>query len=396
MPDLLDENGLTIQSLTEIIAELEAGMKAIYGDDINVDADSPDGQMINLFSQACIDIREVIEDIYTSMDPDQASGVVLDQRVALNGIMRNGGTYTIAPVEITVDRAVSLIGLDTLSDALEADFPANVYTVKDDAGTQFVLLDSVNIAAAGTDTYDFRAVNIGAVLVEVGTITTPVTVIAGVTTIANASAASTQGVDEESDTALKIRRRKSTAISSIGYLDSIESNILALDGVTACVVDENVTNITDANGTPAHYIWVIVEGGDDDEIAEAIYATKSSGSGMRGDTVVAVARPNSRTIDISFDRPADENLHIRFNVVEKNGGVIDTDNLASLIVENIIYNVGDSASGDDITAYVKSVNTNYRVTGMEVSANGSSWYEVVAPTAVNYKFVLSTARITIT
>jgi hypothetical protein len=57
--------------------------------------------------------------------------------------------------------------------------------------------------------------------------------------------------------------------------------------------------------------------------------------------------------------------------------------------------VGDTASGDDITAYVKSVNTNYRVTGMEVSANGSSWYEVVAPTAVNYKFVLSTARITI-
>jgi hypothetical protein len=260
---------------------------------------------------------------------------------------------------------------------------------------QFVLLASVNIAAAGTDTYNFRAVDIGAVEVDVGTITTPVTVIAGVTAIANASAASTQGVDEESNTALRIRRRKSTAIASVGYLDSIESNILALDGVTACVVDENSTNITDANGTPAHYIWVIVEGGDDDAIAEAIYATKSSGSGMRGTTVVSVARPNGRTIDISFDRPIDENLHIRFNVVEKNGGVIDTANLAALIVENIIYNVGDTASGDDITAYVKSVNTNYRVTGMEVSANGSSWYEVVAPTAVNYKFVLSTARITI-
>lgn len=396
MPDVLDENGLTIQTLTEIVANLEAGMKTIYGDDINVDPDSPDGQMINLFAQACIDLRELIEDIYTSMDPDQATGVVLDQRVAINGIMRNGGTYTIAPVEITVDRAVSLIGLDTHSADTSDLFPAGVYTVKDDAGTQFVLLDSVSIAAAGTATYDFRAVDIGAIEVEVGTITTPVTVIAGVTAIANASAASTQGVNEESDTALRIRRRKSVAIASEGYLDSIESNILALDGVTACVVDENATNVTDANGTPAHYIWVIVEGGDDDAIAEAIYATKSSGSGMRGSTVVSVPRPNSRTIDISFDRPTDENLYIRFNVVEKNGGVIDTANLAALIVENVIYNVGDSASADDITAYVKSVNTNYRVTAMEVSANGSSWYEVVAPTAVNYKFVLSTARITIT
>jgi uncharacterized phage protein gp47/JayE len=321
MPDTLDANGLTIKTLTEIVAELEAGMQTVYGTDINVDPDSPDGQMINMFAQACIDLREVIEDIYTSMDPDQATGVVLDQRVAINGIMRNGGTYTVAPVEITVDRAVSLIGLDTLSDALEADFPAGVYTVKDDAGTQFVLLDSVNIAAAGTATYDFRAVNIGAVLVEVGTITTPVTVIAGVTAIANASATSVQGVDEESDTALKIRRRKSTAIASEGYLDSIESNILALDGVTACVVDENVTNVTDANGTPAHYIWAIVEGGADADIAEAIYATKSSGSGMRGVTVVSVARPNGRTIDISFDRPTDEDLYIRFNVVEKNGEI---------------------------------------------------------------------------
>jgi uncharacterized phage protein gp47/JayE len=395
MPDVLDDTGLTIQSLTEIIDALEAGMKTIYGDDINVDADSPDGQMINLFAQACIDLRELIEDIYTSMDPDQATGVVLDQRVAINGIERNGGTYTVAPVELTVDRAVSLIGLDTLSDETSDKFPAGVYTVKDNAGTQFVLLTSVNIAAAGTATYNFRAVDIGAVEVDVGTITTPVTVIAGVTAIANASAASTQGVDEESDTALRIRRRKSTAIASEGYLDSIESNILALDGVTACVATENSTNLVDANGTPAHYIWVIVEGGDDDEIAEAIYATKSSGSGMRGTVVVSVARPNSRTIDISFDRPVDEDLYIRFNVVEKNGGVIDTANLAALIVENVVYNVGDSASGDDITAYVKSVNTNYRVTGMEVSANGSSWYEVVAPTAVNYKFVLSTARITI-
>ena len=46
------------------------------------------------------------------MDPDQAQGRVLDQRIAINGLERKGGTYTVTPVNITVDREVSLVGLD--------------------------------------------------------------------------------------------------------------------------------------------------------------------------------------------------------------------------------------------------------------------------------------------
>lgn len=54
----VSSTGLTLQTLAEIVTELETGFKAIYGVDINLDANSPDGQMINLFAQAKLDILD--------------------------------------------------------------------------------------------------------------------------------------------------------------------------------------------------------------------------------------------------------------------------------------------------------------------------------------------------
>lgn len=393
MSDILDRDGLTLKTLPTLTAELEASYKSIYGDDINVGADTPDGQAINIHAQEGIDLREVLADINDGFDPDQAAGRVLDQRVAINGIQRKGATFTTTPVTITVDRSVTLTGMDEAGESL--DIPSGVFTIKDDAGTQFVLLDSVTIAA-GAHSLSFRAAKIGAVLVSIGTITTAVTATAGVTAINNTSSVTVQGVDEESDAALKVRRERSITGASQGYTDSIEAAILALDGVTACICEENVTGSVDANGTPAHSIWVIVEGGTDSEIAAVIYAKRSAGCGMRGDTVINVLRTAGRTIAISFDRVGTENLYARFNLTLTDGGSVDTANLKTLIVENVLFDIGADASGDSITCYLKDLNAKYRITGMQLSKDGLTWAEVVSVTSPQNKFILDTARITIT
>lgn len=392
MSDILDRDGLQLKTLSEIRAELSAAYRSIYGEDINIDPDTPDGQAINIYAQASVDLRELLADIYAGFDPDQAAGRVLDQRVALNGIQRKGATFTKTPISITVDRSLTLTGMDGASESL--DIPSGVFTVKDDAGTQFVLLTTVSLSA-GTHSLLFRAAQIGAVLVSIGTITTAVTATAGVTAITNSTSITVQGVDEESDGALKVRRERSINGSAQGYTDSIEAEILSLDGVTACICEENATGITDANGTPPHSIWVIVEGGDSQEIANAIYAKRSAGCGMRGDEVVPVARTNGRTIDMSFDRAGTEDLYARFNLELIDGGTLDTDNLKTLIVENVLFNIGAEASGDQITCYLKTLNPKYRITGMQLSADDATWLEVVDVASVQNKFVLDTSRITI-
>lgn len=393
MSDTLDDTGLTLQTLTDIVDDLTAKMQAIYGSDINVDPDSPDGQMINIFAQAAIDLREVLQAIYSGFDPDQASGVILDQRVVMNGISRKEGTYTKTPVDITVDRAVSLVGLDDET-LLEADFPTGVYTIKDDAGTQWVLLASVDLTA-GLTSLSFRAVNIGAVLATVNTITTPVTVIAGVTAINNSSGVEVQGVDEETDTALRIRRKKSLSNSASSYLDAIEGNLLAVEGVTSATVYENTTGATDADGIPEHSIWAIVEGGSDADIAAMLFAKKSAGAGFYGATSVVITRSNGQLYTVLFDRPEDASLWVEFSLALP-GGVIDTDAIKESIVQNVSWGLGQDALADVITSYVKSLNSNYRVTNMLLaSASGGPFTEIVTTPSKKNKFIMSTSRIAI-
>lgn len=395
MPDVLDADGLQTKTLTEIKEELTDDLKAIYGEDINVDQNSQDGQSIGIYAQGGVDLREVLEKINANFDPDQAEGVVLDQRVAINGIIRNGGTFTLQPVEITTDRALNLIGLDAQSAELIPTV-ADLYTVKDDAGTEYYLLDSYSFVGAGTQELTFRAANIGKVEVLLNTITTPVTVIAGVTGINNPSAATSLGVDEESDADLKARRRASIAIPANGFLDSIEAALANLDGVSVARVYENNTNVTDSDGIPPHSIWAIVEGGADADIGEVIYKKKSSGSGMKGSEIVDVPRPDGRTYETKFDRPGSEDLYIRFSLTLKDGGFIDNDNIKLQIVEGIFWEIGGDAGADDIIDFLKNINPNYRVTGMEVSDDGASWLEVVVISSPQNRFVNDVSRITIT
>jgi hypothetical protein len=236
---------------------------------------------------------------------------------------------------------------------------------------------------------------LGAVEVTIGAINSPVTAIAGVTAIGNSATVTTQGVDEESDAALRIRRERSVAGPSQGYTDSIEAAVLEVDGVTACICEENVTDVTDAKGIPPHSIWVIVEGGADANIAQAIYATRSAGSGMYGSEIVEVNRPNGRTMEIKFDRSGTEDLYVRFNIIVIGGGTIDTDNLKTLIIQNVTYEIGEDAAGDKITCFLKKLNPKYQITGMQLSTDGLAWAEVVSLASIMNQFEMDSARIAI-
>ena len=321
MSDILDSNGLQTKSLSVLRAELVAAFKEIYGDDINVDQNTPDGQLIDILSQVGIDLREILAQVNAGFDPDQASGRVLDQRVGINGITRNAGTYTFQNIEITTDRALNLIGLDSEANELNPDVPG-LYAVKDDAGTIYYLLSSISVVAAGTYSLNFRAAEIGQIEVSLNTITTAETVIAGVTNINNPDPVNSTGEDEETDAELKIRRRISTAISSTGYLDGLEAALNNLDGVTEAFVYENDTDVIDADLIPPHSIWCIVEGGDPEEIGQTIYSKKSAGCGMKGVQIIEITRPNNRVFEAKYDLAGSEDLYIRFTL-SLTGGTVD-------------------------------------------------------------------------
>ena len=394
MPNTLDATGLTVKTLTEITTDLTSGFQTIYGSDINVQSNSPDGQMINLFAQSAVDNLEVLTDVYNAMDPELATGVNLDKTAALNGVLRDPASYTTTPVLVTVNQALTLTGLD----ALIANPTALVYAVQDTNKNVFQLVTTHVFGAAGSATLTFQAQNPGAISVLPNTITEQNTPQLGVTDVNNPTVSGTsEGLDEETDLALKIRRAKMFKLAATGPADAVEAALLAVTGVTDAIVVENDTN-GPVNSVPAYSLQCIVNGGAAADIAAAIYSKKAPGCGLYGGQSYTLTRVNSLTIVIKYDIAVAEDLYIQFTATPiKTGLTFDNALVATQLAAylNTIYRLGDAASIGDVIIAMQTVEPRIIVTACGVSKTNSNYADKITSTAnLNY-FVASDARITI-
>lgn len=392
MPNQIDSNGLQIKTLDEIVGAIVTALQIIYGVDINVSQNSPDGQLIGIFAQVVVDQLELLVDIFNTFGIQSSYGEILDQRVALNGLARKQGTFTIQDVDVTVDRAITLPGLD--ADINNPD--GTGFTVADEAGNQFILAATQVIVAPGTFTFSFRAKIIGAVETTPNTITNQITVTLGVTAVNNPSPATSVGENEETDAQLKIRHDQSFNLAATGPADAIEAAIRAIPLVTDAFVPENDTS-SDADGVPAHGIWVIAENGADLDIGKAIYAKKIPGCAMRGAVSVTVDRPNGTTFIAKFDRPILEDLYIKLTIIPRVAGVtFDTTLLKTQLAAALSYRLNQTATIGEVIVAMLQLAPLGICTTLGVSDDGVTYVDVLDPTDFQHKFVTDPARIDIT
>lgn len=396
----VDSAGLTLQTLSDIVTDLETGFKEIYGNDINLDANSPDGQMINLFAQAKIDILECIREVYNSFSPSNASGRVLDQRCAINGIIRQGATYTTVSITIIASESVSLVGLDGIG---------TPFTVTDSSGNDFYLLNSFT-TISGPNTATFQSANAGAVSISNGTITTIKTVTYGIDSVTNPGGALIQGVDEETDAALRYRRARSVANASSGYIDGLLGEILSLDNVIFANVFENfthVTGITGITGMPPHSIWCVVDGGYPTAIADVIYRKRSIGCNMYNGTgatgvtgparIVNITGTNGVIVPIKFSDAVYQDLYIDLTLTTFDPNfTIDSAFIKQSIVDNIEYGIYQPADYSQIAAHIKSIDPNTVIVEGGVGGSSSPTDSYAYPSTKDRRWILATSRITIT
>ncbi len=387
MPNTLDENGLQIKTFNEVKQDLTTSFREIYGNDINIDSNTPDGQLINILSQTVIDLLELIQQVYNSFDPDFAIGTVLDQRIALNNIKRKGGTYSYTNIDVITTSSCTLNGLNTVD--IESAF-----TVSDSQGNQWVLSATQTPASAGTYTYSFRAKEIGAVESLPNTITTIVNAVVGVSAINNPAALTVKGQDTETDAQLKERRKQSIGIASQGYRESLKATLLNLEDVTYAQVYENDTNTTDADGIPGHSIWVIVQGGTDQDVANAIYAQRNAGCGMKGSTSYTITRSDSTVFTVNWDRPSTTDAYIEFDVTPIVSHIIDTNAIKSALV-NTPLSIYEPLDINTVANIVKQADPDIIVTNCQVSTDGTNWYDIIYPTTKADRLEIATSRITI-
>lgn len=387
MPNTLDENGLQIKSFNEIKEDLTTGFRNIYGNDINVDSNSPDGQLINILAQTVIDLLELIQQTYNSFDPDLAIGTTLDERVALNNIKRKGGTYSYTNIAVTTTAACTLNGLNTVD-------AENAFAVSDNQGNQWVLAATQTPAAAGSYTYSFRAKEIGAVESLPNTITTIVTSVVGVSGVNNPSGLTRKGEDTETDSELKARRKESMGISTQGYREALKAALLNTADVTYAQVYENESNSTDADGIPGHSIWVIVQGGTDANVAQAIYTKRNGGCGMKGSTTYNIPQEEGTVFQVAWDRPSTTDAYIEFDITPIVDHIVDT-NAIKLALANAPMGIYEPLDINKVATIVQETDPQVIVTNCQVSTDGSNWYDIIYPTTKADRLEIATTRITI-
>ncbi|MEB3466707.1 baseplate J/gp47 family protein [Pasteurella multocida] len=323
----LVESGIVIERLDSILERVEQGFKRIYGQNINIDPDTPDGQMIGILGQIKVDLEELAEDVYRQLDPDLATGAWLEQRVAYAGLVRRKASYSYL-------RSVILTG-DPYTEI-------NNLIVSDTNKTRWILEQKATLNESGSARADFRSEELGAFSLNAHTQLTIETITLGLNSVTTSVDAEI-GIEEETDSQLRQRFSKSRAKNAINSAEAIEGEIGDLADVKQVIVLENNTSQTDSIGISPHSINVVVEGGNETDIAQVIYKNKGAGIGLQGQTSVNLMI-NGKQRAIKFDKATPVDVHISMTLVRyEDFTEIDKDEVKRML-SNVKFKIGEDVS----------------------------------------------------
>lgn len=385
------QTGLVTQSLEEIITEITGKYQEIYGNDINIDQNTADGQMINLLAQMKKDILDLLVQYNSNIDVDQVQGIAQQILYKLNGIEIKSYTYSYVNVQITTNSPTNLQGLDDNIDNADG----TGYTIQDTNGNRWILANSIT-NLNGTDEFPFRAAELGGIQCLPNTVTLPETIVSGVVSVTNPAANYITGDTGESTSEFRQRRNRTVALPSQGFDESIEAQLLNLDTVTQVKVYDNRKSV-EVDGIPAHTIWVIVEGGQNSEIGDIIYANIPPGIPMKGSIEVLVSKSNGELTPVYFDRGTAQTLYVKATIKSLETTALDETDIKKQMSAQLTYNIGENADTATITCVLRDILNNTGIPyDVEVSTDNSNWQEIVTPTDLDNYFALAAENITLT
>lgn len=295
--------GVIVPDTADIKAGVQAEWKAALGDDLDVSDSSPQGVLIAAETAARRAVGENNAQLANQINPNLAGGVFLDAVCALTGLSRTAASRsTVAGVVVTGVPGTTI--------------PAGAIA-KTGAGDQFATAGAVTLPDSGAATAAFIAVETGPVPCPVGALTQIVTAVLGWESVNNPAAA-TLGTAQQTDAALRAKRRNTLAIQGISLAEAITSALYDVEGVTSLQFRENTGDAAatiDGIALAPHSVWACVHGGSDADVAAALLANKSGGCAWNGATASNVPDASSgQTYTVKFDRPAEVPIKARITV----------------------------------------------------------------------------------
>lgn len=362
-PPFVDAAGLHVNGYEDILQDNLTGFLNIYGATQYVAPDSFIYQFISILSLKQADANAALQLAYNQSSPLTAVGAGLDRLGKIIGIARQPATSSTAILNLTG------VSGRVLNNAFAIDSNGNLWSIPN--GTTFILGAASVTATCSTP---------GNVSADANTITGIATPILGWTSVTNPSDAIV-GTNVETDSAYRARMAISVARPSLTMLDSLKADVLAVPGVTRINPGqptsgsqgssiENPTGSTDSWGNPAHSVSMVVEGGTDAAVAQAIYGAVGIGPFTNGTTNVTVTDPvTGFSISIGFYRPTYIQVAVNVVLTAINAGVVTTAQELAVQAALVAYinanPIGAVLNYSALIAIAQASGTNYYVSTLQ-------------------------------
>ena len=423
----ITEKGFNTKRLDTIITEIHADLKEGWGVDTTINEQSFLNSFIKSVAVQIATAWELGQDVYYSQYPSTAEGINLDNAMQFGGVTRLENQRTIYPIACTGNDGTNIlygtlirsvttpakdfqalaqsmisrenfrkivlgVVVDSEDTAYKIDIDGAVYAyARTEGDTAESILAGLTVTASGnqlilesvipqssykatlsdnitvskvTSNILFESTEYGNITVPTRMITVIVKNVDGLDSVIN-DITPTAGRLEESDIAARQSYIKRIAIRSQNIIDGIIADIYQnVDGVLSVTGKENYSHEFDSDGRPPHCFEIMVDGGDDSEIAQIIYQRKCPGIRAYGSTSVDIADKYGNIINIGFSRPTYQYVWLRITLV-RNPDEVLAPNYAALAQSAIMDNVEEYSLGAKIILqkFLKYLYAN--LTGVE-------------------------------
>lgn len=321
--------GVTVPQSVDIRAGVLADTNEAFGGELDVVTPStPQAYLADNLTKNITDVNSQIAYIVNQVDPATAEGRFQDAIGRIYFIDRIGAQSSVVTVQLTGQSQVVM--------------PSG-QLMEDDAGLLWESDGEVQFPfGGGTINAQFTCQTKGPIQLGVGSLTRIAKTFNGWDAGVNLVPAII-GSDVESRTSFEARRRESVAKNGRGSPSAIRAAVWGVDGVIDVFTYDNYTNSILQYGSTnypleSHSVYVGVVGGDDTEIAKAIWATKDAGCDMNGNTSVEIEDSEGMSYPypkytIKFNRP--DSVPIKFKIEIANSSSLPS-NTEQLVKDAII------------------------------------------------------------
>lgn len=354
----LTREGFTPSTHQEIVERISARLNA-FSPGIDLSSESPDGQLVEIFSFELSQAWNELNLVYNSYNPNSAFGAGLRNIGLITGLPFGAATRSQTVVDL-VGKAGTTIPRGSIA--------------SDNDGNEFVTAFAAVIPAS----VQVVAKVSGPINVDAGAITTIVSTIDGWDSVTN-PASGRIGAPAQSEIQYRNLRNRTVLRNFVAVEDVIKARMLETLGIEQVVVTNNDSPTDTApDGTPPNTIHVTVGevGGHttDEDIAQVIINTKGLGCSTFGSTSVTITDTQGNPKIIRFSKASPVPIFVRAEIL-----FLDSDfaGAEESIKNDLVAHINALVTDEDVVwSRLFAVITPYskaQVNSLEIGINGIDW-----------------------